>query len=151
MKSKRELHTAAVEKVHDYIHTYCCKHLSVGRCRIRIYERPGGVPVVIASELVEDVNTSVTNFAEYLAAEIIAKHFPHRFEEEIPVVWIEHYPALAVQCQRGDCGHYSFVEFDSYKPRREDWFGLPRVRIGDPAWLPLREDEVKQIVGEKPS
>jgi hypothetical protein len=34
--------------------------------------------------------------AEYLAAEILARFFPHRFEEDVPVIWIEHYDRPAI-------------------------------------------------------
>jgi hypothetical protein len=87
-------------------------HMPGGKCRIRIYERDGGVPVVIASELSDNTNTSVTNLAEYLAAEIVVKHFPYRFEEETPIVWIEHYPPIEAYGKRGKTVEYSLVEFD---------------------------------------
>lgn len=117
--NSRKPSTAPMAKVYDYIHWYRGHAASIGRCRIRIYERLGDVPIVIVSELAESANTSVTNLAEYLAAEIIAKHFPQRFEEEIPVVWIEHYPASEAYLQFNESAEYSLVDFDSYTPRRE--------------------------------
>jgi len=33
----------------------------------------------------------ITNMSEYIAAEIGAKHFPHRFETPEPFVYLEHY------------------------------------------------------------
>lgn len=140
-----------MDKTQDYIHDYRGYHTLGGRCRIRVYERAGGVPVVIASELSDNTNTSVTNLAEYLAAEIIAKHFPHRFEEETPIVWIEHYPPMEAYGKQGTTVEYSLVEFDSYRPRREYVFGQPRVRIGDPAWRNLDVAEVERFLGQKPS
>jgi hypothetical protein len=92
----------------------------------------------------------VTNLAEYLAAEVIATHFPHRFEEEIPVIWIEHYPPRRANRQRSENVQYSFVDFDSYTPRRAKFFGRPRVRIGDPAWRNLEVGDVERIVGQTP-
>jgi hypothetical protein len=47
-----------------------------GTCRIRIFEEEGQTPVVICSELPANDNTSVTNMAEYLAAEILARFLP---------------------------------------------------------------------------
>ena len=43
------------------------------------------------SELPQNTSTSVTNMAEYLAPELIQRHFPHRFEELPPAIFLEHY------------------------------------------------------------
>jgi hypothetical protein len=63
-----------VKKTHDYIHRYRGYWSDGGRCRIRIYHEDGCPPVVICSQLPDNPNTSVTNMAEYLAAEIIEEH-----------------------------------------------------------------------------
>ena len=67
---------------HDLTHEYHGYHTPGAVCRVRIYERPGAVPVVIVSELAENKNTSITNMAEYLAAEIPAKYLPGVFESD---------------------------------------------------------------------
>lgn len=59
-----------MNKTHDYIHHYRGYWSDGGRCRIRIYRDNGQTPVVICSQLQENDNTSVTNMAEYLAAEV---------------------------------------------------------------------------------
>jgi TATA-binding protein-associated factor Taf7 len=41
--------------------------------------------VVICSQLMENKNTSVTNMAEYLAAEVIEEH-----GLTTPLTWVEH-------------------------------------------------------------
>ena len=73
----------------DYIHPYKDASGSLSRCRVRIY-----VPddmrdnfMGICSQLTDDSNTSVTNIAEYLVAEVIREH-------KLPasLVWVEHYP-----------------------------------------------------------
>ena len=61
-------------KTHDYVHRYRGYWSDGGRCRIRIYQEEGRAPVVICSQLPDNDNTSVTNMAEYLAAEVIEKH-----------------------------------------------------------------------------
>jgi hypothetical protein len=147
---EHELAQQPMGKTHDYTYDYRGLHTPGAKCRIRVYERAGDVPVVIATELPDNDNTSVTNIAEYLAAEIIARHFPHRFEEENPVIWIEHDPPIEAHGRRGKTVEYSLVEFDSYTPRQERVFGRPRVRIGDPAWRHLREEEVEELLGQKP-
>jgi hypothetical protein len=60
-----------MKKGHDYIHHYRGYWSGGGRCRIRIFLEEGQAPIVICSELPDNPNTSVTNMAEYLAAEII--------------------------------------------------------------------------------
>jgi len=76
-----------VKKTHDYVHRYRGYWTDGGRCRIRIYQEEGRSPVVICSQLQDNENTSVTNMAEYLAAEVMKKHgLP------MPLTWIEHYP-----------------------------------------------------------
>ena len=76
-----------MKKTHDYIHRYRGYWSDGGRCCIRIYQEDGRVPVVICSQLPDNPNTSVTNMAEYLAAEIIEEH-----SLPTPLTWIEHYP-----------------------------------------------------------
>ncbi len=58
-------------KTHDYIHHYRGYWSDGGTCRIRIYREDGRAPIVICSQLPDNDNTSVTNMAEYLAAEVI--------------------------------------------------------------------------------
>jgi hypothetical protein len=54
---------------------------------------------VICSQLPDNENTSVTNMAEYLAAEVIEKR-----DLPSPLVWVEHYPE-----HEGEIGEYSLV------------------------------------------
>jgi hypothetical protein len=63
-----------VKKTHDYIHHYRGYWSDGGKCHIRIYWEEEHAPVVICSELPDNGNTSVTNMAEYLAAEVIEEH-----------------------------------------------------------------------------
>ena len=59
-----------MKKTHDYIHHYRGYWSDGGKCRIQIYQEAEGAPVVICSQLPDNENTSVTNMAEYLAAEV---------------------------------------------------------------------------------
>jgi hypothetical protein len=81
---------------------------------------------VICSQLPENKNTSVTNMAEYLAAEVI-----ERRGLGTPLTWIEHYPE-----HRGKHGEYSLVRFSSWE-RREVCLGEVWRRVGSPRWSPL--------------
>ena len=49
--------------------------------------------MIVCTELPDNPSTSVTNMAEILAAELIARHFPQRFDDAARVAWLEHYPA----------------------------------------------------------
>lgn len=99
-------------KTHDYVHHYYGYWSEGGKCRIRIYRTHGDEPVVICSQLPENKNTSVTNMAEYLAAEVIEEH-----GLDTPLTWLEHYPE-----HRGKPGEYSLVRFSCWE-RREVCLG----------------------------
>lgn len=119
-----------------------------GVCRIRVYDAPGLVPVVVCSEVEENTNTSVTNLAEYLAAEVIARFLPHRFEAEPPVVWVEHYPGPE-DPRRKVTGRSEFdrVTFASWTPRPCLLGGVRRTKLGEPDWRRLTETEVAELIG----
>jgi hypothetical protein len=111
---------------HDYMHHYRGYWSDGGKCRIRIYQE-GRAPVVICSQLSDNDNTSVTNMAEYLAAEVIEEH-----SLPTPLVWVEHYPE-----NRGSSGEWSLVSFSSWTVREVSLGGVPRRRVGSPQWAPL--------------
>ena len=109
-------------KAHDYVHHYRGYWSDGGKCRIRIYRTHGDEPVVICSQLPENKNTSVTNMAEYLAAEVIEEH-----GLATPLIWIEHYPV-----HRGKLGEYSLVRFSCWERREVRLGGVWRHRLGSP-------------------
>jgi hypothetical protein len=124
-----------VKKTHDYIHRYMGYWSDGGRCSIRIYQEEGRAPVVICTQLPDNDNTSITNMAEYLAAEII--------EERVlptPLVWIEHYPE-----HEGEIGEYSLVRFSSWEITEVCLGGVWRCRIGSPRWSPLRPENLEVL------
>jgi len=125
-----------VKKTHDYIHYYRGYWSEGGKCRIRIYQEDGCAPVVICSQLPYNDNTSVTNMAEYLAAEIIEEH-----SLPTPLTWIEHYPE-----HEGEIGESSLVKFTYWKPRKTCLGGVWRCRIGSPRWSPLRPEILKVLL-----
>src|SRR5215216_144640 len=122
-------------KTHDYIHHYRGYWSDGGKCRIRIYEEDGHAPVVICSQLPDNDNTSVTNMAEYLAAEVIEEHLL-----STPLVWIEHYPE-----HKGRIGEYSLVRFSSWEPTEVYLGSVWRYRVGSLAWSPLRPEEAQAM------
>ena len=70
-------------------------------------------------ELPQNTSTSVTNMAEYLAPELIQRHFPQRFEELPPAIFLEHY--VEERTPAGRLGRKSTrgrLSFHSWAPRR---------------------------------
>ena len=133
-----------MKNTHDYIHHYRGCWSDGGRCRIRIYREDGHAPVVICSQLQDNENTSVTNMAEYLAAEVIKEH-----KLPTPLTWIEHYPE-----HEGAVGEYSLVRVSSWELTAVCLGGVWRCRVGSPRWSPLRPEEVDvliEAVGEQPT
>jgi hypothetical protein len=132
----------------DYVHEFVgLQGIAGGVCRIRTYEGP----VVIASELPENDNTSVTNMAEYLAAEVLTRFFRERLEEDEPVIWIEHYPPFR-HGDRAGKPEFSRVRFSTWSPRIET--KLPaggirqRTKLGEPEWDYLPPEEVERLIGQ---
>ena len=110
-----------------------------GVCRIRVFEAPGTVPVVVCSELDENANTSVTNLAEYLAAEVVEEH-----SLPTPLTWIEHYPE-----HEGEIGEYSLVTLSSWELEEVCLGGIWRLRVGVPSWSHLRPEEVEFLLRDR--
>jgi hypothetical protein len=128
-----------VKKIHDYIHHYRGYWSDGGKCGIRIYQEDGHASMVICSQLADNHNTSVTNMAEYLAAEVI--------EEQsllTPLTWVEHYPE-----HEGKIGEYSLVKFSDWNLQKACLGGVWRYRVGSQMWVALSTDEVKK--GLKPA
>jgi hypothetical protein len=133
-----------VKKTHEYIHYYRGYWSEGGKCRIRIYREDGRAPIVICSQLPGNDNTSITNMAEYLAAEIIEEHGLFT-----PFVWVEHYPE-----HKGEIREYSLVRFSSWECTQVCLGGVWRYRVGSPRWSPLGREEVDvliETVGEQPT
>jgi hypothetical protein len=125
---------------HDYMHHYRGYWSDGGKCRIRIYREEGRSPMVICSQLKDNENTSVTNMAEYLAAEVIKER-----SLPTPLTWIEHYPE-----HEGEVGEYSLVMFSAWELEEESCLGgVWRCRVGSPAWSPLSAEEVKGMLARE--
>jgi hypothetical protein len=125
-----------LKKIHDYVHHYRGYWSDGGKCRIRIYREDGCNPVVICSQLQDNENTSVTNMAEYLAAEVIQE-----YGLPTPLTWIEQYPE---HC--GKLGEYFLVKFSSWELEAVCLGGAWRYRIGSPRWSSLCPEEVDVLV-----
>jgi hypothetical protein len=118
-----------VKKTHDYIHHYRGYWSDGGRCHIRIYQEDGRAPVVICSQLLDNHNTSTTNMAEYLAAEVVQEH-----SLTTPPIWVEHYLE-----HEGEIGGYALVLFSTWEIEETCLGGAWRIKVGSPHWLSVRE------------
>lgn len=141
-----ERETSRRQLVHDELFTYAGYWTRDAVCRIQIFAAPDEVPVVVATELEENTGTSITNVCEYLAAEVIARHFPERFEAEDPIIWIERYPRTPAERRQG-LPTFSQAEFSSFTPRVEYLGTIKRIRIGQPTWRHVEETEVEELIG----
>ncbi len=126
-----------MKKTQDYVHRYRGYWTDGGRCRIRIYRGGGEPPVVVCSQLPENSNTSVTNMAEYLAAEVVEGH-----SLSTPLVWVEHYPE-----HEGRIGEYFLVRFSSWEAEEVSLGGVLRRRVGSPRWSHLSPEEAEGLTG----
>ncbi len=133
-------------KTADFHYAYRGYYDEGGICRVRLFRAETRPPVVVVSQLEENRNTSVTNMAEYLAAEIGARHFPERFEARDPFRYIEHYryPEEKDPTLREI---WSTVRFDSYTPRLVTLGGVMRTKLGTPRWTYLPPTDVAGLIG----
>ncbi|HEX5506466.1 MAG TPA: hypothetical protein VFW96_27865, partial [Thermomicrobiales bacterium] len=103
-------------------------------------------PVIVCSEMAENTNTSVTNLAEVIAAEVIARHFPWLLDapdgDEQPVDWVEHYPA-----ERGLREAFDRVTFTPWRIATRWEGGVTRRCLGTPHWCRLTPEEVSRLLG----
>lgn len=103
---------------------------------------------MIAAELPENTNNSITNMCAYLAWEIAVSYLPGRVEHEHPFDWVEHYPGEPThpsQHRRVDA--FSLARFEDDTPRIVWLGGQRRIRIGQPIWTHLGRDDVEAMLG----
>ncbi len=121
-----------------------------GVCWVRVFEEAGQTPVIVMGEPPQNTSTSVTNMAEYLAPELIQRHFPQRFEELPPAIFLEHY--VEERTPQGRLGRkptWDRLSFHSWAPRRVWLSGQERIAFGDPHWEHLPEHEVEALLGRE--
>ena len=96
----------------EYIHNRQGYRFGTRCCWVRVYRgEAGDAPVVVCEELREG-GVFISEMSEYLAAEVIRRHFPEGLPDlPRPLLWIEHRPA-----RRRGPGRYRLVTFGSYEP-----------------------------------
>jgi hypothetical protein len=129
----------------DVIHRFYGFHTMGGVCRIRIYRPAGFPPVVVATELPENENTSITNVVEELAVGVLRRYLPDRAGEPRPFVWVEHYPPRRADARDET---WDLVTFPDYEPRPFLQGGRWRERFDTPDWRRLSREQVEALIGE---
>ncbi len=141
---------STIVKTRDELYPFRGYWSSVGVCRIRVFEVRDRPPVIVATEIPENESTSITNLAEYLAAEVIARYFPQRFDDPEPVVWLEHYARATGGClppRPAGMSDVDRVTFSRWTPRPLVSQGVRRVQLGEPAWAPVSVEELERLIG----
>src|SRR3954454_11418382 len=134
-----------MRKVIEYRYCYRGTWLDGAICGIAVFLPEAGDrdrrPLIRCTEFHENAGTSVTNMAEVLAAEIVARHFPALLDADAcpvqPVRWVEYYPPAP-----GLPGEYDEVTFDPWRIRVIWLGGVRRRALGAPAWHRLRPEEI---------
>ncbi len=138
---------AAPTLTHDYVHRYRGYYEDGAVCRVRIFRPAGLLPVLLVTELPENQNTSVTNMAEYLAADLLIRHFSaQKPGAPAPVWYVEHYPHAPEDARRPG-NSFDVVAFARWTPEPSYVFGHGRMKLGLPSWHPIGEDELAALVG----
>lgn len=141
-----------MKRTHDYLHRYEGYWDSEAECRIEVWEpeawERSEQPVIIATELAENDNTSVTNRAEHIAAVVIGRHFPHLLDDTVQRFrWMERYE---VSDRLGGETHpeYAEVTFSSCTPKTERIYGGRKlVRLGAANWRYIGGEELEALLG----
>jgi hypothetical protein len=132
-------------------HQYRGYHTDGGVCRIEVYVAEERPPLVVATELPENTNTSITNMAEYLAAEVMERYLTtnHLLGHQPPFLWVEHYERTAADLRMGLTESWSLVTFAHYRREQTRKYARPpgwRYRIGTPQWEPLPRERFAELV-----
>jgi hypothetical protein len=129
------------------------------KCGLQIFPGTDGFPVVVLTELPHNLNTSVTNLVECIAAEVLEQHLPGRIGCHPPFHCIEHYyPTESIPDETFD-----LVTFEFETPRQQtgDGYGIRvfpeaivclagegRVTLGVPRWKRIGRAKLEAMIGQ---
>ena len=87
-----------------------------GICRIEVYTADECPPLVVATELPKNPVASITNMAEYLAAEVMERYLTptQLLGHQPPLLWIEHYERTAADRRTGLTESWEQITFAHY-------------------------------------
>lgn len=129
-------------KLLETIHQFRGYHDAGGVCRIEVYTAEGLPPLIVATELPENENTSITNAAEYVAAEVMERYLTAEMMagHDPPFVWVEHYPRVEADRRAGLRETWDLVTFAHYR-REQTMKNAPRpgfrYTLGEADWQHL--------------
>jgi hypothetical protein len=103
-------------------------------CRLRVYAAPGRPAVAVATELVENPGTSVTNRADLLATTTLCLAAIMFDADPNDIVWIEHYqgvPHDPMPAFRKDRYARVYFQWDDREARftKPDWRHITREGV----------------------
>ncbi len=128
-----------MDKTCDTLFAFTAPNGAPSRCRIRVYEEAGRLPVVLATQLVADpeAGMSVTNAAAELAGQVWRDLLPQAREG---LRWIEHYPPRSPDV-RGDPTATEDID--------EVTFTLcGPYTLAAPRWRPLGRARAEGLIGQ---
>ena len=143
---ERDRPQLAARLVRDERYTYRGYHTDGGVCRVRIYECDAQPPVFLVTALPENTNTPIGCMTEYLAAELLQRYDPARFEAERPLEWITQYSISEFERDRG-MPEFARVAFDDFRPRIAWMGGIQRLKLGQPSWEYVDRSQVEALLG----
>jgi len=78
----------------------------------------------------------------------IQRHFPHRFEEVPPAIFLEHYVEECIPEGRlGRKATWDRLSFHSWAPGRVWLSGRERLAFGEPHWEHLPDSDIEALIG----
>ena len=155
-----------MRKTRDYTHRFRADNGVVGMFRVRMYEGPAEVPLIVCSGLPDNI-VSPTNYCEMLAAEVVLTVLPEAAlaarKRERFFQWVEHYPEFYRLGKKRET--FDMVEFSDYRIRtgeraataarsqKSSGRGCPQplsgrpVMAGDARWTRVSRETVEELAG----
>lgn len=137
-----------MEITHEYLHHRAGYRFGSHCCWLCIYEgSPGDAPVVLASEPAKIGGADLEGMSEYLAAEVIQRHFaagsPHSLPDlPRPLLWIERRPNRRPR----EPSRYFLLDFPGYEPRPAGPGFVRPITLGPPRREEIKLEEVATLM-----
>ena len=148
--TEREPVEPPYQKTNDYTVANRPAYWRHGVFRIRVYEKPDAVPLVVASPLSSKSEQAVVTVTPYLSADVLGRHFTRRLWEEEPMRWIEE--EQKVRRKRGKEvteREYWQVTFRSFTPRAVNVQGERILQLDERSRRPLKLQDLEELLGTK--